>query len=222
MGQIYLVRHGQASLGADNYDLLSSVGQRQSKRLGEYFAETGVSFEAAYVGTLTRQQQTLDGLIVGMGCSDLQYSTSPALNEYDSASVIKAVHFGEIPSPSTPQGYKEFFRLLRTGLLSWMQGQTLPKGMPSFKEFEFNLGLTLKHIQENHEGDVLMVSSGGPIATLVAYLLGANDSGRIELNLRLRNSAFSELHYSQKRASVISFNSLSHLTPGFEDWITYA
>jgi len=222
MGKIYLVRHGQASLGADNYDLLSSVGERQSKRLGEYFAETGVSFEAAYVGSLTRQQQTFDGLIVGMGCSDLQYSTQPALNEYDSASVIKTVHFGQIPSPSTPQGYKEFFRLLRTGLLSWMQGQTQPEGMPGFKEFEFNLVLALQHIQENHSGDVLMVSSGGPIATLIAYLLGASDSGRIELNLRLRNSAFCELHYSLKRASVISFNSLSHLTPGYEDWITYA
>ena len=91
-----------------------------------------------------------------------------------------------------------------------------------FKEFEFNLVLALQHIQENHSGDVLMVSSGGPIATLIAYLLGASDSGRIELNLRLRNSAFCELHYSLKRASVISFNSLSHLTPGYEDWITYA
>jgi broad specificity phosphatase PhoE len=38
MGNLYLVRHGQASFGAADYDQLSELGQRQSVRLGEYFA----------------------------------------------------------------------------------------------------------------------------------------------------------------------------------------
>jgi broad specificity phosphatase PhoE len=223
MGQIYLVRHGQASLGKDNYDQLSALGIRQSVRLGEYFKESALTFEAAYVGTLVRQQETLKGLIQGFGANDLATNNQPAFNEYDSAAVIKAVHEHEIPNPSTKDGYKEFFKLLRLGLLSWMQGKTEPVGMPSFKEFAGNLELALHHIRIHHTGNVIVVSSGGPIATLISHLLGAGDIGRVEMNLRLRNTCVSELHYTPTRASVISFNLLSHLSlPTYADWITYA
>ena len=36
MGSIYLIRHGQASLGAANYDELSPLGVRQSQLCGEF------------------------------------------------------------------------------------------------------------------------------------------------------------------------------------------
>jgi broad specificity phosphatase PhoE len=35
----YLVRHGQASFNADNYDNLSEKGCRQAKLVGEYLAQ---------------------------------------------------------------------------------------------------------------------------------------------------------------------------------------
>ncbi|MFP3608465.1 histidine phosphatase family protein, partial [Paraburkholderia sp. SIMBA_053] len=38
MAELYLVRHGQASLGADDYDQLSDAGEQQGIWLGEYFA----------------------------------------------------------------------------------------------------------------------------------------------------------------------------------------
>ena len=38
MGSIYLIRHGQASFGAENYDVLSPLGYRQSEALGDYLA----------------------------------------------------------------------------------------------------------------------------------------------------------------------------------------
>jgi broad specificity phosphatase PhoE len=52
MGNLYLVRHGQASFGAADYDNLSELGQRQSVRLGEYFAGKGLQFDAVITGTL--------------------------------------------------------------------------------------------------------------------------------------------------------------------------
>ncbi|MEP6966362.1 MAG: histidine phosphatase family protein, partial [Polaromonas sp.] len=67
MGILYLVRHGQASFGADNYDLLSPLGRQQSVRLGEYFKSKGLHFDAAFTGTLNRQIQTLEGICEGMG-----------------------------------------------------------------------------------------------------------------------------------------------------------
>ena len=47
MGQLYLVRHGQASFGTHDYDRLSDLGHRQCRRLGEHFREAGIVFEAA-------------------------------------------------------------------------------------------------------------------------------------------------------------------------------
>jgi broad specificity phosphatase PhoE len=51
MGNLYLVRHGQASFGAADYDNLSELGHRQSVRLGEYFASRQVHFDAVMTGT---------------------------------------------------------------------------------------------------------------------------------------------------------------------------
>ena len=51
MGTLYLVRHGQASFGADDYDQLSELGHRQSVRLGEYFAERDIRFDGLIAGT---------------------------------------------------------------------------------------------------------------------------------------------------------------------------
>ena len=55
MGTLYLVRHGQASFGSDDYDRLSPLGQRQSLRLGEHWRAHGLHFDAVYTGTLLRQ-----------------------------------------------------------------------------------------------------------------------------------------------------------------------
>lgn len=60
MGQLLLVRHGQASFGADDYDQLSDLGKRQSIRLGEYWRQAAadevgaeaLQFEAVLMGSL--------------------------------------------------------------------------------------------------------------------------------------------------------------------------
>ncbi len=66
MGTLYLVRHGQASFGADDYDKLSALGHRQSVRLGEHFALKGLRFDAVMAGTLRRHLETLAGIREGM------------------------------------------------------------------------------------------------------------------------------------------------------------
>jgi broad specificity phosphatase PhoE len=222
MGQLYLVRHGQASLGADDYDQLSPLGQQQSLRLGEHWRAQGLEFEAVITGSLKRHAQTLAGIQQGMGT---QHSARvwPGLNEYDSEAVIQAIHPGELVKPTTPDGYKQHFRLLRDGLTQWMAGVVSPLGMPSYAEFVQGVVSALDHVRQQHEGHVLLVSSGGPIATAVAQVLRTSPETSIELNMRLRNSALSEFSFTPKRHSLVSFNSLPHLeTPSHKDWITYA
>ena len=222
MGNLYLVRHGQASFGAEDYDQLSEQGLRQSERLGEYLAYKGIRFEAALVGTLRRHTQTLDGILKGLG-ADVAALPWPGLNEYDSAAVIATVHPHPLTKPDTPEMYRHHFRLLRDGLTQWMNGVVSPRGMPSYEDFRLGVVAALDHVRTHYTGDVLLVSSGGPISTAVGHVLGTSPETTIELNLRIRNSAVTEFAYTPKRHMLVTFNTLPHLDhPDHASWITYA
>ena len=58
MTTIYLIRHGQASFGAANYDQLSNKGEQQATLLGQYFAKILKEQPYVYAGTMQRHQQT--------------------------------------------------------------------------------------------------------------------------------------------------------------------
>ena len=217
-----LVRHGQASFGADDYDQLSELGQRQSRRLGAYFQERGLTFEAVITGSLKRQQQTWRGIAEGMGQAELQHLVWPGLNEYDSHAVIHAIHPEPLAKPDTPELYKHHFGLLRQGLQAWMRGQAQPQGMPSYPDFVHGITSALAHVQAQHSGDVLLVSSGGPIATAVGHVLQTPPEVTIEINMRIRNTAVCEIHYTPKRLSLVSHNTINHLDGlTHQGWVTY-
>lgn len=225
MGNLYLVRHGQASFGASDYDQLSDLGQRQSIRLGEYLASKGMSFEAVLTGTLKRHAQTLSGISQGMGPATSSWEPVlwPGLNEYDSEAVIAAIHPHPLTKPDTPELYKHHFRLLRDGLTQWMNGVVSPKGMPTYEEFVKGVTSALDHIRHQYQGNVLLVSSGGPISTAVGQVLGTAPETTIELNMRIRNSAMTEFAFTPKRHVLLTFNTLPHLDDAeYASWITYA
>ena len=223
MGTLYLVRHGQASLGADDYDQLSPLGQRQSHQLGRYWAARGLRFDAVITGSLRRHAQTWAGIAEGAEWDNLPL-VWPGLNEYDSEAVIHTVHPHPLPKPDTPEHYRQHFRLLRDGLALWMAGTVSPQGMPSYTDFVRGVTTALDHVRAQHAGQrVLIVSSGGPIATAVGHVLGLSPEGSIALNMRLRNSALTEFEFNPKRHTLLSFNTLPHLDePALADWVTYA
>lgn len=222
MGTLYLVRHGQASFGADDYDQLSPLGARQSERLGEHFREHGLRFEAVITGTLRRHVQTWEGLSKGLGWA-AEPLAWPGLNEYDSAALIDALNTRPTEPPTTPEGYRQHFRLLRDALRQWMAGVLTPRGMPSYEDFVAGVTSALDHVRAHHQGNVLMVSSGGPISTVVGHLLGTSPETTIELNLRMRNTSVTEVDFNPKRHTLVSFNALPHLARAdLANWVTHA
>ena len=222
MGTLYLVRHGQASFGADDYDVLSELGMRQAVRLGEYFKIKGITFDAALTGTLQRQINTFAGICEGMQVA-LDAQRWPGLNEYDSEAVIAAIYPHKLEKPTSPEMYRSHFRLLRDGLKQWMDGVVSPKGMPVYGDFVAGVTCALDHVRTTHTGNVLLVSSGGPIATAVGHVLGTQPETTIELNLRIRNTSVTEFAYTPKRHMLVTYNTLPHLdAPEYATWVTYA
>lgn len=226
MATLYLVRHGQASFGAADYDQLSQIGHSQGVRLGQYWRERGLRFDAVLTGTLRRQAQTYDAIAEGLGLRT-EPERRPALNEYDPEALLRAIGAPLLPVADTAEHYRAHFRALREALTAWIEGRSQPSGMPSFSDFRAGLADLLAQIAATHgeqrDAHVLVVSSGGPISTAVSHVLGAASAANvIALNYAIRNSAVTELGFSRKRHTLQSFNGTAHLDhPDCAGWVTY-
>jgi broad specificity phosphatase PhoE len=133
------------------------------------------------------------------------------------------VHPGKLEKPATPEMYRHHFRLLRDGLAQWMAGSTQPRGMPTYENFVAGVAGALDHVRANHYGQhVLIVTSGGPIATAVGHVLGTRPEVTIDLNLRIRNTAITEFAFTPKRHLLVGFNAIPHLdAPAYREWVTF-
>jgi broad specificity phosphatase PhoE len=227
MGTITFVRHGQASFGASDYDQLSELGERQCAALGEYFAARGRRFDAVITGTLKRHAQSLAALSSRLpGLPDAR--ALPALNEYDAEGLVRAVAAtGPLPKhlPEHQPGAdrREHFRLLRDALALWMRGELAVPGMPAWAEFRGGIAAALDELRRSGADQVLVVSSGGPIATAIAHVLDAPPSAVVALNLQMRNSALTEITFTPARHWLVSFNGLPHLDhPERAGWISHS
>ena len=69
MSVVLLVRHGQASWGAADYDRLSSLGEQQSRVLGAALASRGVRPDLVVRGAMRRHRQTAEATAAGAGWS---------------------------------------------------------------------------------------------------------------------------------------------------------
>jgi broad specificity phosphatase PhoE len=219
VGSIYVVRHGQAAFGTDDYDRLTEVGFTQSRLLGAHFGVRRIRFDAIFTGTLRRQIETARGILEGhpeLGV-DLPQERFAGLDEYLSDAIMTA-HFGKAPvwdvstAKRDPALVRDHFRQLREALLAWADERLQPEGMVAFSRFQEQAVAALVEARTRFpEGRVLVVSSGGPIAAMVAAALQAPPSSAVELNLRIRNSSLSEFSSTPKRHHLVSFNAVPHL-----------
>ena len=87
MTTIYLIRHGQASFGAESYDKLSPNGELQAKVLGRYF--DSILKETPYVvaGSMQRHQQTAT-LALNECFPEAEIITDSAWNEFNHQQVF--------------------------------------------------------------------------------------------------------------------------------------
>ncbi|MCC6212345.1 MAG: histidine phosphatase family protein [Burkholderiales bacterium] len=212
MAELILVRHGQASFGAQDYDRLSDLGWRQSRWLGEYFAERGASFDLVVRGSLRRHAETLRGIAEGMGRA-LDGAEDVRLNEYDSQALFNA-HFQGGPPPKAADR-RAHFRLLREVMYAWTEdrlaGTAAAFPHEPFAEFRARVLDVLAALQPGTAKRVLVVSSGGPIATIIADVLRMPARGMVDLNLQTRNTGITELQAGPSRTQVVSFNNVPHL-----------
>jgi broad specificity phosphatase PhoE len=223
MAELFLVRHAQAAFGTDDYDRLTELGHRQAQWLGHYFRERDIRFDRVVSGTLRRHRETVEGVAkaaVPLG----QPRLDERLDEYDPERLVQA-HLAALqdergepqPLPTLdPAGSrKEHFRLLRAALTDWTLGKIDPGVHRSFRDFQEGAYQAFQEACRPGSGAsaerVLVVSSGGPISSIVAHHLGMPAASFIALNLQVRNSGFCEIRFNDRGAYLVSFNNVPHL-----------
>src|SRR3954453_24074050 len=78
---VLLVRHGQASFGADDYDSLSDLGRRQAELTGRRLATAGLRRAVAVHGSLRRQRDN-GPLALAARRTEATPRTDPRWDEY--------------------------------------------------------------------------------------------------------------------------------------------
>lgn len=210
MAELYLVRHGQASFGADNYDQLSSLGRQQGQLLGEYFAEREIAFDHVLLGTMHRHRQTAEAICQGAS-EGASFTEHRGLNEYDFVALMNSL--GEEHHELkllAKKGMKDFYRALRQVLALWMEDRLKGPIPETWSEFQQRVAAARKHIQGLKGQRILAVSSGGVIAAMAQQTLGAPHAAVIALNMQINNCSFSRYFFNAESFHLATFNSIPY------------
>lgn len=235
MGRLHLIRHGQASFGAENYDSLSDLGRQQVKILGESLARHDLVFNAIYQGTLQRQTQTARGIIdcISENKHHLpRIITLKALDEYDAltvwnthlAGVIKENPLMQRDLDDIKTDPKAFQRLFEQVTHRWVSGEHDRGRSPRWQDFKIRVEKGLRTIIDSHGAgsEVAVVTSAGTISVVMQHTLGLSDTKTLELSWQILNSSVTRIRYNGDRITLSGFNDISHLeTTGNMDLLTY-
>lgn len=205
MAELLVIRHAQASFGADDYDRLSDLGHRQSELAGQTLRDAGWTPDRLVTGTLKRQQETLRS----MGFADSP-DTHPGFNEYDFHDLLNTRFGGQVPDP-VRHDRKTHFRTLRETILDW-QGGGLSGAHESWKAFVDRVDAARLFATQTDARRVLVISSGGPIGQLVSRSLGAPPAQMIALNLQVKNTSWTRFFFSRESFFLHEFNATPHFS----------
>ncbi|UVE19713.1 histidine phosphatase family protein [Pseudomonas sp. LS44] len=223
MGSIYLIRHGQASFGADDYDVLSETGIRQAELLGKYLIQIGAQFDRAISGDLRRQQHTAEHAFAQYRAAGLdapEIETDSAFNEFDADGVIRAL------LPSLVSGEPEALYVLRNGAQNraefqrlfalligrWINGEH-ESDLASWQSFVDAVEAGLDRILDTttNKQNVAVFTSGGTITALLHLVTGIPVAKAFELNWQILNTSLNRLKFRGREVALASFNSHAHL-----------
>lgn len=218
MGQILLVRHGQASFGAADYDALSPLGFEQSRLLGVGLAARNLEVDTLVAGGMRRHRETAETCAAAAGWTTGDLVLDPGWDEFDFLAVL-AAH----PQPVQGEPTKaEFQQLFEAATAAWIAGSPAASdAAETFVAFTDRVAAALERtVALAASGNVAVFTSGGPIAWAVATLLAGDDAEadlrpRAELWTRLNrmtvNSALTRVICGSRGANLLSYNEQSHL-----------
>lgn len=202
MGEIILVRHGQANSQArdeESYDRLSDLGHRQAKWLGAYLSDREGPFDRVICGSLRRHKETATG--IGYAEPDID----PRLNEMDYFNLgrsLEDVHGVPFPGPD------EFAGHVPQVMEAWHRAEIM--GVETFASFEERVTGVLQAAAEPGVR-VLCVTSGGVIGMIIRHLLDLDPTRMAHILLPIMNTSLHRVRVIPQGPILASYNAVPHL-----------
>lgn len=219
MSAIYLIRHGQASFGAADYDALSPLGERQSAILGEALLRRIAPPQIIICGGMKRHAQTAWQCLTAMGL-DPRWEIDAGWDEYDHNDVLGVYDAryrrqsgiaAEIAAQDDPR--VAFQKLFSAAVARWTDGSHDQSYSESWPAFCNRVEQALQRIQQRLESSqtALVFTSGGAISVVCRQLLGLSDEHALRINWTLANASVSKLIVGRSGLHLSSFNEHAHL-----------
>ncbi|WP_395826033.1 histidine phosphatase family protein [Collimonas sp.] len=227
---IYLVRHGQASFGAADYDQLSALGLRQSALLGQWLAQTGRHIPLLITGSHRRHQQSSAACLAALSLADgagavnavnaHQQLQDRGFDEFDYQQLLlrlrpefaeRAVLAAYLAQQENPA--RAFQQIFAKAVARWVGGKHDADYGETWSQFKARCNAALARVLERIGGaqSAWVFTSGGPISAICQQLLAIPDQQIFELNWSLVNTGVTKLQYRPGRLSLSYLNSFAHL-----------
>ena len=224
MARLYLVRHAQASFGAENYDKLSELGLKQSTYIPAHFSDDPTVSRALYRGDMLRHKETADYSFTGM-----TPIIHPGLNEFDHMNVLtvyqpdinnKEKMMEIVMNQKDPKQYIE--DEFRNAIKRWMDEEGTSSYNETFRDFKARIIAAIQDIintaRKEKQKEVIAVTSGGVISLYMTILMDMPQERMIEMNQHIANTSVTSLLFNDKKTTLSYYNNFSHLP---KDMVTF-
>lgn len=212
MGTVHLIRHGQASWGAEDYDQLSELGQKQSTALGMSWEASDWSPTSTVAGAMKRHAQTAISAIDACGQGE-GYEVDEDWNEFDHLAIARA--HDPLALEADP---KAFQAMLNSALDGWIAGGAAAG--ESYQQFVDRVMKAFDRVvlQASSGRSVAVFTSGGPIALVTSHLLTGGATLFQRVNDVVVNASVTTVIVGQSGPRLLTFNEHGHLS---KDMVTF-
>jgi broad specificity phosphatase PhoE len=219
MAELWLIRHGQASFGAADYDRLSDLGHTQARALGRALAGQGLRPDRLVIGSMRRHRETLEGVCEGLGTVSDTAEIHAGLDEFDFTGLLNARFPGGGPD-GMHSDRKTHFRTLRDTVAEW-RADAIADPPETWGAFTARIEAARREMT-NRDATVVAVSSGGPIGQMVAAALNAPPEAQIQLQLQTKNCSVTRFVFTPRAFYLHSFNECPHVSADTAHLLTYS
>jgi broad specificity phosphatase PhoE len=192
----------------------------QASLTGQYLASTGVEFDAAYAGSLKRQQHTAQ-LALASQSAAIEVLEDARLNEVKNDEHLEFILprlLSERPDLQAlvDQGLdssKRFQKVIEAVFNYWVSPDCDEPAIQSWADYSGGVRAALAEIVDTQGAgrNSAVFTSGGTIATIVAGVLGMPGSGTYQFYEPIFNCSVTQLFYNRDRVSLSCFNDCSFL-----------
>lgn len=227
MSTLYLIRHAQASFGAEDYDVLSPLGRQQAGQLGDYFAARDIELDAVFTGPRKRQLDTATLMCEAAARAGAELPEPIEIAELDEYPAFDLFRLwlpkliGELPELAGEPSRRTMQRAVELVSQKWARGELDTGDLETFASFVSRVDAGISAIMKRvgRKKSAAVVTSGGPVSATMRRTLGLDDDTMLKVIWVIANSSISEFRYRSDDLSLISFNALPHISkPGL---VTY-